>query len=48
MNDTTSTDPDMSAAPTTRRIAMVAHHNKKGDLLARAEYNVGTQREHEL
>lgn len=31
-----------------RRIAMVAHDNKKVDLLAWAEYNVGTLREHEL
>jgi len=36
------------AAPTVRRIAMVAHDNKKVDLLRWAEYNVGTLREHEL
>jgi len=33
---------------TSRRIAMVAHDNKKVDLLRWAEYNVGTLREHEL
>jgi methylglyoxal synthase len=31
-----------------RRIAMVAHDNKKVDLLRWAEYNVGTLREHQL
>jgi methylglyoxal synthase len=36
------------AASTVRRIAMVAHDNKKVDLLRWAEYNVGTLREHEL
>src|SRR6476659_7651888 len=40
------TDPSMT--PSTRRIAMVAHDNKKVDLLAWAEYNVGTLRAHEL
>jgi methylglyoxal synthase len=39
---------DVSTATTTRRIAMVAHDNKKVDLLRWAEYNVGTLREHEL
>ena len=33
---------------TSRRIAMVAHDNKKVDLLRWAEYNVGTLPEHEL
>jgi hypothetical protein len=39
---------DIAAPGTTRRIAMVAHDNKKADLLRWAEYNVGTLREHEL
>ena len=33
---------------TTRRIAMVAHDNKKVDLLAWAEFNRETLAEHEL
>ena len=44
--DISTTDPSMT--PSTRRIAMVAHDNKKVDLLAWAEYNVGTLRAHEL
>jgi methylglyoxal synthase len=53
MNSTSSTSTDMtstdmSQTPTARRIAMVAHDNKKVDLLTWAEYNVGTLRGHEL
>ena len=45
----TGTDSTEISLPiTTRRIAMVAHDNKKVDLLRWAEYNVGTLREHEL
>jgi methylglyoxal synthase len=49
-NDRELTDPDMndSLMISTRRIAMVAHDNKKVDLLRWAEYNVGTLREHQL
>ena len=50
-SDMTSTDMsgiDPNRQPTVRRIAMVAHDNKKVDLLRWAEYNVGTLREHEL
>ena len=43
----TSTDMT-SVSPTSRRIAMVAHDNKKVDLLAWAEYNRGTLAEHQL
>ncbi len=46
--DTGTRDTDMILTRTTRRIAMVAHDNKKVDLLTWAEYNVGTLREHEL
>jgi len=40
--------PDPLAGPTNRRIAMVAHDNKKVDLLDWAEFNKDTLREHEL
>jgi len=39
---------DIAEPSSIRRIAMVAHDNKKVDLLRWAEYNVGTLREHEL
>jgi len=39
---------DMTNMTNTRRIAMVAHDNKKVDLLAWAEFNVDTLREHQL
>ena len=39
---------DIAGPINTRRIAMVAHDNKKVDLLRWAEYNVGTLRQHEL
>ena len=39
---------DMTDMTNTRRIAMVAHDNKKVDLLAWAEFNVDTLREHQL
>ncbi len=41
------TPPDLMPA-TVRRIAMVAHDNKKVDLLAWAEFNRGTLARHEL
>ncbi len=44
----TISSPDLAGAISTRRIAMVAHDNKKVDLLRWAEYNVGTLRQHEL
>src|SRR6478609_1317797 len=54
-NDMNNTDlhsvsplTEMARPTSTRRIAMVAHDNKKVDLLRWAEYNVGTLREHEL
>ena len=39
---------DTAGPASSRRIAMVAHDNKKVDLLRWAEYNVGTLRQHEL
>ena len=38
----------MSTQPLRRRIAMVAHDNKKVDLLTWAEFNRDTLRDHEL
>lgn len=38
----------VTPAASVRRIAMVAHDNKKVDLLRWAEYNVGTLRQHQL
>ena len=40
--------PPVTPVTSVRRIAMVAHDNKKVDLLRWAEYNVGTLRAHEL
>ena len=48
-SDLPSSDlPRTSDSKRTRRIAMVAHDNKKVDLLAWAEFNAGTLRAHEL
>jgi len=47
-NEVFDTDPLDPATRSRRRIAMVAHDNKKVDLLAWAEYNKETLREHQL
>jgi methylglyoxal synthase len=51
-NPTDNTSSTTGAWPVpggvTRRIAMVAHDNKKVDLLAWAEFNAGTLRHHQL
>ena len=46
--DTFATPTNTTPIPSVRRIAMVAHDNKKVDLLRWAEYNVDTLRRHEL
>jgi len=49
MTSTDISSTDMSSTDTTsRRIAMVAHDNKKVDLLAWAEFNKDTLRDHQL
>lgn len=47
---TTDAPPDTSSAkqPGPKRIALVAHDNRKGDLLDWAEYNLNLLSEHEL
>jgi methylglyoxal synthase len=40
--------PDQAPAPTRRRIALIAHDNKKIDMLEWAEYNLALLRDHEL
>ena len=45
--DVRSADPSRTD-PTSRRIAMVAHDNKKVDLLTWAEFNKDTLRDHQL
>jgi len=40
--------PDHAPAPARRRIALIAHDNKKRDMLEWAEYNVGLLNDHEL
>jgi methylglyoxal synthase len=46
--DPSPTDTRLTNTNATRRIAMVAHDNKKVDLLAWAEFNAGTLRGHLL
>jgi methylglyoxal synthase len=40
--------PDQAPAPARRRIALIAHDNKKRDMLEWAEYNLALLRDHEL
>src|SRR5580704_10824344 len=40
--------PDHAPAPTGRRIALIAHDNKKQDMLEWAEYNLALLAEHQL
>ena len=40
--------PDQAPAPARRRIALIAHDNKKQDMLEWAEYNLALLAEHQL
>jgi methylglyoxal synthase len=40
--------PDQAPAPARRRIALIAHDNKKRDMLEWAEYNLDLLHDHEL